>query len=125
MTITFINRSVSTSQKIGKFLTTIYGISRYTAIRLCRHLGISYSMPLSDLTFSKKDYIETYFSFRSTGLDLQRLVQNNIANKVRFGGYTGLRISQNLPSRGQRSKTNAQTCKKRNRSVKKSVKVKK
>jgi small subunit ribosomal protein S13 len=121
MVITFINRPVSPNQKVGKFLSNIYGISRYSSMRICRQLGISYAMLFSDLSFSKKDYIETYFSFKPTGLDLQRLVQNNISNKVRFGGYTGLRISQNLPARGQRSKTNAQTCKKKKSSSKKAV----
>lgn len=88
-------------------------------MRICRQLGISYSSTLSTLSSSKKDYIETYFSSKPVGLDLQRLVQNNVSNKIRFGGYNGLRLSQNLPSRGQRSKTNAQTCKKKNRLQKK------
>lgn len=113
----FLNRSVSQEDKIGKFLSTTYGISRTAAIRLCRQLGFFYSDTFSTLPVSKLNYLESYLSTLILGVDLQRFVQNKITDKIRQGGYNGLRISQNLPSRGQRSKTNAQTIKKKSRQI--------
>lgn len=113
MPIKFINRSVLSTQKVGKFLASIFGISRNTSIKICRQLGVPYTIAIQDLSSPKKNYIEGYFRHRPLGIDLQRRVQNKVSDKIRFGGYSGLRLSQGLPSRGQRSKTNAQTCKKK------------
>ena len=113
MPIKFINRSVWSTQKIGKFLASIYGISRATSIKICRQLGVSYTTTIYDVPSTKREYIENYFRNKPLGIDLQRRVQNRVSDKIRFGGYSGLRLSQGLPSRGQRSKTNAQTSKKK------------
>jgi len=108
----FINRSVLPTEKLGKFLTSTFGIGKLTTIRVCRQLGLQYNSKLGALVDSKIRYIELVFSKFVLGLDLQRKVQNCISDKVRLGGFSGLRLSQGLPSRGQRTKTNAQTCKK-------------
>lgn len=113
MPLKFINRSVLSTQKMGKFLSSIFGISRNTSMRVCRQLGVSYTTSIQDVPHTKREYIENYFRPRPLGIDLQRRVQNKVSDKIRFGGYSGLRLSQGLPSRGQRSKTNAQTCKKK------------
>jgi small subunit ribosomal protein S13 len=111
----FINRSVLPTQKIGKFLSSIFGISRYQSIRVCRQLGVFYTMHIQNVLPAKRQYIENYYFKKSLGIDLQRRVQNKISDKIRIGGYSGLRLSQGLPSRGQRSKTNAQTSKEKHR----------
>ena len=41
--------------------------------------------------------------------ELQRIVNGNIKRLKDIGSYRGLRHKQNLPSRGQRTKTNART----------------
>lgn len=124
--IAFLNRSVSATQKIGKFISSLYGISCKSSIRICRQIGVFYSDTFEQISPDKRLYIESYLSTLVLGLDLQRLVQNRVTDKVRVGGHTGLRISQNLPSRGQRTKTNAQTVKrKRPGAKKKPVVVKK
>ena len=113
MTLKFINRSVFPSERIGRFLSSIFGISRCRSMRICRQLGIIYSTAIAEVPLSKREYIETHFRGKPLGIDLQRTVQNKISDKIRHGGYNGLRLSQGLPSRGQRSKTNAQTTKKK------------
>jgi len=109
----FINRSVLPTQKIGKFISSIFGISRGQSMRVCRQLGIFYTTQIQNVLPAKRQYIENYYFKKSLGIDLQRRVQNKVSDKIRIGGYTGLRLSQGLPSRGQRSKTNAQTSKKK------------
>lgn len=101
------------SQKMGKFLASLYGISKNTSIKICRQLGLPYTTPIFDVPPTKRRYIENYFRNKPLGIDLQRRVQNKVSDKIRFGGHSGLRLSQGLPSRGQRSKTNAQTSKKK------------
>jgi small subunit ribosomal protein S13 len=124
--IAFLNRSVSATQKIGKFISSLYGISCKSSVRICRQIGVFYSDTFEQISVDKRLYVESYLSTLTLGLDLQRLVQNRVTDKVRAGGHTGLRISQNLPSRGQRTKTNAQTVKgKRPGAKKKPVVVKK
>jgi small subunit ribosomal protein S13 len=113
----FLSRSVSEEDKIGKFLTSTYGLSRTSVIRICRQLGFFYSDRFFSVPFVKLNYLENFLNKINLGLDLQRIDQNNITDKIRQGGYNGLRLSQNLPSRGQRSKTNAQTCKKKSKRV--------
>lgn len=81
-------------------------------MRICRQLGLSYAARIEELSESKIRYIEISFVKKDLGLDLQRKVQTKLADKIRLGGYSGLRLSQGLPSHGQRTKTNAQTCKK-------------
>ncbi len=48
-----------------------------------------------------KDYV--------TEGDLQRLVTNNIKRLKDIGSYRGLRHKNGLPTRGQRTRTNART----------------
>lgn len=117
MPVKFINRSVLPTEKLGKFLSSIYGIGKMTSMRVCRQLGLSYAARIEDISDSKMRYIELSFVKRDLGLDLQRKVQTKLADKIRLGGYAGLRLSQGLPSRGQRTKTNAQTCKKLSRKI--------
>jgi small subunit ribosomal protein S13 len=127
MVIKFINRSVISHEKLGKFLSSIYGVSRTSSMKICKQLGVSYSIRIDQVSFDKLGFIETYFGKKLLALDLQRQVQTKLADKIRLGGYAGLRLSQNLPSRGQRTKTNAQTCKKKKgfRSIKPKVPHKK
>lgn len=117
MQIKFLNRAVSVNDKVGKFISSTYGLSRSASMRICKQLGIIYSDTFEILTVDKREYLESFLLSITLGLDLQRLVQNKITDKIRQGGYNGLRISQNLPSRGQRTKTNAQTTKRKSRQI--------
>jgi small subunit ribosomal protein S13 len=65
-----------------------------------------------------RDYIER--NCRVEG-DLRREVNMNIKRLMEIGSYRGLRHRRSLPSRGQRTRTNART----RRGVKKTVAGKK
>lgn len=111
MIIKFIGRSLVGREKIGPFIDSIFGIGFKTAYRLLKHIGISYNASLDTIQQSKLSYVESCFSNYTLGLDLQRYTQNRLSDKIRLGGHAGLRLSQGLPARGQRTKTNAITCK--------------
>lgn len=111
--IKFIGRSLNGSEKIGPFLDSIFGIGFKTGYKICKHIGLLYSASVEHVSSSKLSYIESCFTGSILDQDLQRYIQNRISDKIRSGSYAGLRLSQGLPSRGQRTKTNANTCKKK------------
>ena len=49
--------------------------------------------------------------------ELQRVVSTNIKRLKDIGSYRGLRHKNNLPSRGQRTRTNARTRRGKSRTV--------
>jgi small subunit ribosomal protein S13 len=51
--------------------------------------------------------------------DLRREVQLNIKRLLDLGCYRGIRHRRNLPLKGQRTKTNARTCKGPKRPIRK------
>ena len=53
-----------------------------------------------------REYIDRNFMVEG---DLRREVNMNIKRLIEIGSYRGLRHRRNLPSRGQRTRTNART----------------
>lgn len=103
-------------------LTYIYGIGRSVSQEILESTGIDEDKRVKDLDTNElvalRDYIER--SCRVEG-DLRREVNMNIKRLMEIGSYRGLRHRRNLPSRGQRTRTNART----RRGVKKTVAGKK
>ena len=93
-------------------LTYIYGIGRTRANELLAATGVSPDLRAKDLAdedlIKLRDYIEEHFKVEG---DLRREVQADIRRKMEIGCYEGLRHRHHLPVRGQRTKTNARTCK--------------
>ena len=103
-------------------LTYIYGIGRSVSQEILEATGIDENKRVKDLENSElvalRDYIDR--SCRVEG-DLRREVNMNIKRLMEIGSYRGLRHRRNLPSRGQRTRTNART----RRGVKRTVAGKK
>ena len=103
-------------------LTYIYGIGRSVSQEILEATGIDENKRVKDLDNSElvalRDYIDR--SCRVEG-DLRREVNMNIKRLMEIGSYRGLRHRRNLPSRGQRTRTNART----RRGVKRTVAGKK
>lgn len=103
-------------------LTYIYGIGRTVSQEILESTGIDESKRVKDLDNTElvalRDYIDR--NCRVEG-DLRREVSMNIKRLMEIGSYRGLRHRRNLPSRGQRTHTNART----RRGVKKTVAGKK
>ncbi len=91
-------------------LTYIYGIGRTTSKEILEATGIDPDRRVTDLDTNEigalRDYIER--NYRVEG-DLRREVNMNIKRLIEIGSYRGLRHRRNLPSRGQRTRTNART----------------
>ena len=93
-------------------LTYIYGIGRKSAKDILEKAGIDPDIRVKDLTDDQeaalRDVIDKGYTIEG---DLRREVALNIKRLTEIGCYRGTRHRRGLPVRGQRSKTNARTCK--------------
>lgn len=91
-------------------LTYIYGIGLHTSQKLLERTAISPDTRVKDLTDDEVNRLREIIDkeMRVEG-DLRREVSLNIKRLVDIGSYRGLRHRRNLPTRGQRTRTNART----------------
>ena len=94
-------------------LTAVFGIGRSRALKICRQLGIESSKKASDLTEAEEDLIRAAVAEFEIEGDLRRTISMNIKRLMDIASYRGRRHRMNLPCRGQRTRTNAKTRKKR------------
>ena len=91
-------------------LTYIYGIGRTTSQEILEGTQIDPNIRVRDLDENQlarlREFIDRNFKVEG---DLRREVNMNIKRLMEIGSYRGLRHRRNLPSRGQRTRTNART----------------
>ena len=95
-------------------LTYIYGIGRARATKILAETGVDPSTRVKDLTDEEVNRIRDYVESDSENLiegDLRREIAMNIKRLREIGCYRGIRHRKGLPVRGQKTKTNARTCK--------------
>lgn len=90
-------------------LTSIYGIGRSRASKICESAKISPEKKTKDLTELELDQLRNEIAKVRVEGDLRREVSMNIKRLIELGAYRGLRHRKGLPVRGQRTKTNART----------------
>ena len=90
-------------------LTHIFGIGRKRAQDICNALGIEYSKKVSDLSEDELEKVRGEVAKYTLEGDLRREVSVNIKRLMDLGTNRGIRHRRKLPTRGQRTKTNART----------------
>ncbi len=90
-------------------LTYVYGIGRTTSQQLLDKAGIDHSTRVRDLSENEVQRLRELIGELTTEGDLRRQTQLNIKRLMEISSYRGLRHRRRLPSRGQRTKTNART----------------
>jgi small subunit ribosomal protein S13 len=90
-------------------LTSIFGIGRPTAQKICEVVGIPLSKKIKDLTDGDLEKIREEIGRLTIEGDLRREISINIKRLMDLGCYRGLRHRRGLPLRGQRTRTNART----------------
>ena len=90
-------------------LTSIFGIGRNTAQKICAAVGIANSKKIKDLTDTDLEKIREEVNRLTIEGDLRREISINIKRLMDLGCYRGLRHRRGLPVRGQRTRTNART----------------
>lgn len=102
-------------------LMSIYGIGRSRARLICSITGIDTNIKINQLIEKDIDKLRCEISKYIIEGDLRREINLNIKRLVDIGTYRGLRHKRNLPVRGQRTRTNARTCKGPRSSVNKTL----
>jgi|SRR6476620_7589842 small subunit ribosomal protein S13 len=106
--ISGVNIPLNKRVEIG--LTTIFGIGRSTSQEVLAKTGISPDTYVKDLTDDEisrlRDAIDNELTVEG---DLRRERSQDVKRLTEIGTYRGLRHRRGLPTRGQRTKTNARS----------------
>lgn len=93
-------------------LTYIYGIGVSSSNRILSEAGVNPDTRVKDLTDDEVKKLATIIAdTQMVEGDLRREVAMNIKRLQEIGCYRGIRHRRHLPVRGQKTKTNARTCK--------------
>lgn len=105
-------------KRIEYSLRYIYGVGPARATEILVKTGIDPAKRADDLTSEEINKITSILQndYAVEG-DLRREIQGNIRRLISIGSYRGFRHRRNLPTRGQRTKTNARTRKGPRRTV--------
>ena len=102
--------TIPAEKQVWIALTYIYGIGRKHSRDILAAAKIEPTTRVKDLTEAEeqkiRDIIDAEYTVEG---DLQRLVTNNIKRLKDVNAYRGLRHKAGLPTRGQRTRTNART----------------
>lgn len=102
--------TIPTEKQVWVALTYVHGIGPKTADDILRAAKVERTVRVKDLTDAEIGRIQEYINEHLTVEgELQRIVSGNIKRLKDIGSYRGIRHKNNLPSRGQRTKTNART----------------
>lgn len=102
--------TIPNEKQVQIALTYIYGIGPKFSKDILTEAKVEPTVRVKDLTDAEIGRISEIISNNYTVEgELQRIVTGNIKRLKDINAYRGLRHKSNLPSRGQRTKTNART----------------
>ena len=101
---------IKEEKRIDIALTGIFGIGRKNVAKILKEAGVDGTKRVTQLTESESVKLQKSIdqSIKVEG-DLRREIQENIKRLKQIGSYRGKRHIANLPSRGQRTRSNART----------------
>ena len=97
------------NKRIEIALTYIFGIGKTTSQNILDAAGVDPNIRVQDLTEAQVQSIREIVNPMTLEGDLRRQVNLNIKRLQEIGSYRGMRHRRSLPTRGQRTKTNART----------------
>ncbi len=102
--------NIPTNKRVHISLRYIHGIGPVNAVEICKKVGIAENRRVNQLSDAEviqiREIIDREFVVEG---DLRREVSMNIKRLTDLGCYRGLRHRKGLPTRGQRTHTNART----------------
>ncbi|MDX6581752.1 MAG: small subunit ribosomal protein [Solirubrobacterales bacterium] len=102
-----VNLPLNKRVEVG--LTYVHGVGRSTANELLKKVGIDPDTYVKDLTEDETVKLRDAVEELEVEGDLRRERSQNIKRLSEIGSYRGLRHRRGLPTRGQRTKTNARS----------------
>ena len=102
--------NIPDNKRVEISLTSIYGIGPVQSKLIVEKAGIKNNPRVRELSESDLNRLrEIVDSEMTVEGDLRREVNTNIRRLIEIGCYRGLRHRRSLPSRGQRTRTNARS----------------
>jgi small subunit ribosomal protein S13 len=102
--------TIPNEKQLHVALTYVYGIGPKHSADILAAANVDGTIRVKDLTDAEISRIQEIINEKYVVEgELQRIVNGNIKRLKDIGAYRGLRHKSNLPSRGQRTKTNART----------------
>ena len=111
--------NVPDNKHAGISLTSIFGVGRTTALKVCEAAGVNPAARISALSEADLDALRAEVGKLTVEGDLRREVNMNVKRLMDLGCYRGLRHRRGLPVNGQRTRTNARTRKGPRRPIRK------
>lgn len=96
-------------KRVEVALTYIYGIGRSLSAHLSDEAKVPPSKKVKDLTEDEVQRLKDAIGKQKVEGDLRREIAMDIKRLVDIGSYRGVRHRKGLPTRGQRTRTNART----------------
>ncbi|MDD2822736.1 MAG: 30S ribosomal protein S13 [Candidatus Daviesbacteria bacterium] len=90
-------------------LTYLYGIGRSNVSQVIKETGIDETKRIKDLTEEEVGKLQKALDKIKIEGDLRQEENQNIKRLEEIGTYRGIRHRKGLPSRGQRTRSNART----------------
>lgn len=104
-----IGVDIPDNKRIVIALTYIYGIGKTKSKEILKKVRIDESVRAKDLSGQDLAKLQKILDEYKVEGDLSKDIRDNIQRLIRAGTYRGMRHSQGLPARGQRTRTNART----------------
>jgi len=106
-----IGVDIPKEKRIEIALTYLYGVGRAVSNKILKEAQISPDKRAKDLT--EEESVRITNTIQKMGLrlegDLRREISQNIKRLMDIGCWRGIRHKKGLPTRGQRTRTNART----------------
>jgi small subunit ribosomal protein S13 len=90
-------------------LSYLYGIGRSNVVKILEQAKVDASTRIKSLSEDEQKRIQKILETYKIEGDLKVEISGNIKRLKELGAYRGIRHSKNLPSRGQRTRSNART----------------
>ena len=108
-----LNTNLNEEKPVLIALCKLFGIGKNMSLQICDQLGINNTLTFNKLTESQIEQISQLITQNyCVGAELKQIKRKTIQRLIRIGSYRGFRHTRGLPTRGQRTHTNARNARK-------------
>ena len=97
------------NKRVDVGLTSIYGLGRRNIVKILKEAAVDRDKIVVDLTTEEVTRLTKIIEQLPVEGVLRQQINENIKRLKSIGAYRGVRHSQSLPVRGQRTRSNART----------------
>ena len=101
--------TIPENKRLDMALTALYGIGRSRSKTILTEAKVDFSKTTKDISPEEENRIKIIVESFKLEAELKREVGGNIKRLKDIKSYRGSRHAKRLPSKGQRTKTNART----------------